>query len=53
MIQIEMLSNECLPKLLAFVNILVPSKIMKTIGSYAQPAVPHLYWVTGRHPLPQ
>ena len=51
--QAQMLSYEYLPHLLAFVKSLVPSEIVKTIGSGAQPAMPHLYGVKGRHPLPQ
>ena len=48
-----MLSYECPFNVLAFVNSLVLSQMMKTIGSYAQPVMPHLYGVKGRHPLPQ
>ena len=53
MIQLEIQSYEYLPHLLTFVNSLAPSQMMKTIGSCAQPAMPHLYTVKGRHPLPQ
>ena len=53
MIQLKMLSYECLAQLLAFANSLAPSQMMKTIGSYAQLAMPHLYGVKGRYPLPQ
>ena len=53
MTQFEMLSYECLLHLLAFVNSLAQSQRMKTIGSCKQPAMPHLYGVKGRHPLPQ
>ena len=52
-IQLRMLSYECLPLPLAFANTLVPNQMTKTIGRYAQPTMPHLYGVKGRHPLPQ
>ena len=53
MIQLEMLSYEYLPDLLAFVNSLVQSQMMQHIDSCAQPTMPHLYGLKGRHPLPQ
>ena len=53
MIHLQMLFYECPPLLLAFANSLEPSQMMKTIDSYGQPAMCHIYRVKGRHPLPQ